>query len=703
MIETPDQSVSAQESPPTPGVDRPSPRRPPVLTLIAASSAVLFLSLTRPLFMGRVFVYNDLSWFHLPMRYLYQRALVSGDTLLWTPAILSGFYLLGEGQIGLFHPLHLLLYALLPLWLAFNLEMLATAPAAFAGTYWFLRRLGFGVEAALFGAMLFAFAGFNLLHFHHINMVAVVAHLPWLLATADMLIVEDSPRRRAIAFAGLALTLASAILLGFPQGVWWNSLALTAFSIFRAGETGRWRTLLTCAAAFGVGVLLGGVQLLPSVDAALHSQRNGIPREFALTYSMHPSNLIQLWSPYFFEQGAFTNTDFLWLHELGIYSGAILPVALIWVWMRRRALRERRRLITAATVFAALTLVLALGSYGRLDVLLTYLPVLGSLRAPVRYIVLTQFALMVLAAILIEDLVAIAERRSAPTTGTMTALWIPAGLSAATTFMLAARLARPYTNHIAASVPTTMIGLAFVTVVTVLVFRAGRGSRGALAALVLVTMADLGMWGVRFIYREKPKTITSLIQGVLPAPGEPADSYAAATADGPYRSDLLVMRGYRLTTGYVGLYPASRYPLEGDIAGRLSGTRWRFTLDGRRYPEKDSVARIRLLTEDGRDATGQANLAVDRPGHLVAHVEAPERRILALTERFHPGWSATSDGRPVPTVPVEGDFLGCIVDAGVHRVEFEFMPRSFVYGVLMSAAGAVALVAGFVAIRRRRA
>ncbi len=38
------------------------------------------------------------------------------------------------------------------------------------------------------------------------------------------------------------------------------------------------------------------------------------------------------------------------------------------------------------------------------------------------------------------------------------------------------------------------------------------------------------------------------------------------------------------------------------------------------------------------------------------------------------------DGVTFPTISVEGDFLGCIVDAGVHRVEFSFMPRSFVYG-----------------------
>ena len=84
--------------------------------------------------------------------------------MLWTPAIFAGFYLHGEGQIGLFHPFHQLLYRALPLGPAFNLELIASYVAAFAGMVWFLRRLRFSRAAALFGAMLFAFSGFNLLH-----------------------------------------------------------------------------------------------------------------------------------------------------------------------------------------------------------------------------------------------------------------------------------------------------------------------------------------------------------------------------------------------------------------------------------------------------------------------------------------------------------------------------------------------------------
>ena len=177
--------------------------------IVAACSAALFAPLLYPVLTGRVFVYNDLSWFHLPLRHLFQQALQSHDSVLWTPAVFSGLYVHGEGQLGLFHPMHQLLYRLLPLAVALNLELIVNYAAGFAGMFVLLRRLRFDHAASLFGAMLFAFSGFNLLHHHHVNMIAIVAHLPWLLAAADFLISADNRRERALGLAAVAAILGS--------------------------------------------------------------------------------------------------------------------------------------------------------------------------------------------------------------------------------------------------------------------------------------------------------------------------------------------------------------------------------------------------------------------------------------------------------------------------------------------------------------
>ena len=661
-------------------------------------SAAMLATLTWPLFTRRVFISDDLSWFHLPLRYLYQQALQDGDTVLWTPSILAGLYVHGEGQLGAFHPLHRLLYLLFPLDIAFNLELMTSYVAAFAGMVWFLRRLDLSRAAVYVGALLFAFSGFMLLHHPHLNMVAVVAHMPWLLGGADAVIVEQRERWWRVGFAVLAGGLGSAFLLGFPQAVWWDALALGTFAIYRAVETRRWRGLLACAAAVTIGVLLGGIQLLPSADVAARSVRADVSSDFAMRYSLHPANLLQLWSPRVFTDGAYNERETMLFHEFGIYSGALLPVALCWMWGRWKALPARRGLTAAATGLTVLGVWLALGRYGGLAGLLAQLPVLQSLRAPVRYIVLAQFAAAVLVALTIDDLLAIGEGKAGVRVAPSAVVWIPLALGVATLLMVNTGFldGRQYGFAGAAAAAP---GVALVAAVSLLVVLAARRVRWALPGLVLVTTVDLAIWGVPYIYQEPARPIAAVAHAAPHAPPETEAAYASATDSGLYRSNQLVLRGYRLTSGYVGLYPATRHQLDGDEARRLSGTRWRFTPEGVRQRFVGAVDRVRLLDREGRSAAGVARMALDRPGRLVAHVDAPGPRILAFTERFHAGWSATVDGRPMQMVQVEGDFLGCLLDGGLQRVTLRFMPRSFVYGSIVSAFGAVALVGVLLASR----
>src|SRR5262249_17228841 len=107
--------------------------------VVGICSGALFLPLAWPLLTGRVFVFDDLQGFHLPLRLLYASALREGHLLLWTPAVYGGLYLHGEGQIGMLHPLHAALYRLFPLQAAFNLEFLSSYVIAFAGMWWLLR------------------------------------------------------------------------------------------------------------------------------------------------------------------------------------------------------------------------------------------------------------------------------------------------------------------------------------------------------------------------------------------------------------------------------------------------------------------------------------------------------------------------------------------------------------------------------------
>jgi hypothetical protein len=660
--------------------------------LVIVCTVWLLAPLTVPLLTGKVFVYNDLAWFHLPIRHIYQQAMQAGDSVLWTPSIFAGYYLHGEGQAGFFHPWHQLIYRAFPLGPAFNLELIASYPFAFAGMYWLLRRLRFTHPAALFGGMLFGFSGFNMLHHHHLNLVVVVAHMPWLLAAADMVIAEPGRRAQLFGVAAVALVVGSAVLLGFPQAVWWDLLSLSAFTLLRLIETRRWRQLVPCAAAVLLGFVLGGVQLLPTADVASQSTRVGGTSEFALSYSLHPLNLFQLWSPRFFASGAYTTRDFMWFHEFGIYSGAIMVASLIWVWTRRHALRQRRALIIGTTLFATVMLVMTLGDYGGLAIALTYVPGLQSLRAPTRYIMHVQFALAILAAITLDDLLAINEERRPAATGLMPLFWIPPILGIGSTLFLNSGVLG-YGERTFAPMTHAAEGVGFVVLVTLVLFLAGRRVVWALPALVALTAFDLRMWAVPFIQDEPAKRLATLTQAIEPAPRDPADTYATSPLHGVYQKNVPALKDYRVTNAYVGLFPSTYYPLDSRESLELSGTRWTISHDGIRAPFDGGVSRVRLLDEHESSADGVARMVTDRPGFLVARVESSGRRIVAFTERFHPGWSATTNGVPLQVVRVKADFLGCVVEPGVHRIELRFKPRSFVYGTYVSLAGLVVLTA----------
>ena len=89
---------------------------------IGMGAGIVFV-LFWPALAGKVYVKDDLASLHLPTRAMYADNLARNESLLWNSRLLSGYYLHGEGEVGMFHPLHLMLYRALPLVLAFNTQL----------------------------------------------------------------------------------------------------------------------------------------------------------------------------------------------------------------------------------------------------------------------------------------------------------------------------------------------------------------------------------------------------------------------------------------------------------------------------------------------------------------------------------------------------------------------------------------------------
>ncbi|HEV3418310.1 MAG TPA: hypothetical protein VG056_15910, partial [Pirellulales bacterium] len=351
----------------------------------------LLLALATPFLAGRVYTADDLGAFHLPMRAFYADCLAHGDAFDWSPQMYCGFYLTGEGQVGAYHPLHLLLYRWLPLGVAFDLECLASYPLMLLGMYLLLRRWKMKRDAALFGGLTFTFSGFCLLHFVHVNGVAVVAHIPWLMLAIHTAIRGADRNRRRLGGIAIALLTGSQLLLGYPQYVWLSIVAEIGYiallrregrvvadaasvGIRSIGAIALWKTL---------GVMLGGIQLLPTLDALQHSSRQTAESSFGGWGSLDPLNLIQLVAPYLFVNRVVGQNT----HELGLYAGSVTLLLAAWCLLHRPAAGRPCLLANGAIALVVLGLLLAFGDHGPLNSFVARVPLVNRFRFPCRAIV----------------------------------------------------------------------------------------------------------------------------------------------------------------------------------------------------------------------------------------------------------------------------------------------------------------------------
>ena len=260
--------------------------------------------------------------------------------------------------------------------------------------------------------MLSAFSGFTLYNLMHVNHIATLAHAPWLLLACHGVIAG---KRAAASLALAALVTGSQLLTGNPQYVWITLVLTICFCAWQWSRAAGGRAIAALALAALLGGLIGSIQLLPSIEFFTDSARAIWTPEQAVTFSLSPLNLIQLWTPFAFRFRVFAPGEDGIVHEFIVYNGALCTIALAWIALRWQAITHRK-LVVALLALALLGLWLAFGRYGGIYPWLARLPVLSGFRAPSRHIVLFQFALAGLAGIAFEDLVAmVQERHASPT------------------------------------------------------------------------------------------------------------------------------------------------------------------------------------------------------------------------------------------------------------------------------------------------
>ncbi len=702
---------------------------------IAFLALAMLVALAGPFLAGRVYTADDLGAFHLPLRAFYADCLAHGEAFDWSPQLFCGFYLTGEGQIGGYHPLHWLLYRFLPLPLAFDLECLLSYPLMLLGMHLLLRRCGVRTDAALVGGFTFAFSGFSLLHFIHVNGIGVVAHLPWLLLAIDWLLRGTTLRRRLFAGAGLALLTGSQLLLGYPQYVMFSVIAELGYAVLivmgegpgarhegrgaRAKRRG-WSIprLLIVAVWIAVGAIVGGIQLLPTVDALQVSSRQVADASFSGWGSLHPLNLVQFVAPYLFKTRVVGQNT----HELGLYSGSVTLLLAIAALACRPSTSRLRMLRGGAILLIVLGLTLAFGEFTPLSWLLAHMPLMNKFRFPCRAIVLVHFGLAALAAL---GFVSIAVKRIPAERRTVRSIWLVVVVG-----FIAAVAGPLFWPEYVAAPALVWVGPILLAAAASLMTITRRFPKASIASLALLSAIDLGAYGMSYsVYSHTD--VLDRYAAAVPVPPAAATSRVAldlAIANRPalHVGNEILLDGWRRVDGYAGLEPAKQLDYRIIAALRVAGVGW--VKEGvdivgsgalQRAASgwlkiKNPLARARLVTSavvsgiPAADLTkipletaalveqplelqagppGDVQIVADRPGNIRVSVDSPGRQLLVLAESYHSGWRATADGEPLPVVRVNGDFMGCVVRPGKKEVEFRFSPASLRFGAAMSVFG----------------
>jgi hypothetical protein len=305
-------------------------------------------------------------------------------------------------------------------------------------------------------------------------------------------------------------------------------------------------------------------------------------------------------------------------------------------------------------------------------------------------------------------------------------VWCVVGLSLAVALLGVGLRHEPYI----APMWTVLAGPALIAAAALLLVAAARGYSSALVGLVLLAACDLGWYGMGYAVYPQSGLLKEYISSVRTPPGAPdgrvVGSSLRAGEPGLRTGDQMTLRGWRRADGYAGLEPQRQLDYRLLPALRVAGVRWvrRDLSTGdvaglKPYNETwakvpDPLPRVRLVAkckqsdDPAADITaicpdttalcevplalpvsqpGRATLTAERPGRLEIDVECPAPQLLVAAESYHRGWRATIDGRPREVYRVNGDFLGCLVEPGKHRVVLDFQPDSLRRGWLTSCLG----------------
>jgi hypothetical protein len=260
-----------------------------------------FVLLGPALLPGRALFWGTPFLQFVPWRWTAWQMLREGHLPLWNPGVGMGAPLAANYQSALFYPPNWLQFLLAEIGgiggLAWGQALLVALHLSWAavGAALLARQLGLNRLAQAVSGLAFGLSGYVVARSGFLSINAAVAWLPWVLLAVLRL---ESQSRRSNFFV-LAAVLALQLLAGHAQTAWYTLLLAGLWAGFLGWQAGLGRGTARAwarlAMAVALAVLLSAVQLFPTLEYLLVSQRSGeVGFDTAMTYSFWPPPCLEV-------------------------------------------------------------------------------------------------------------------------------------------------------------------------------------------------------------------------------------------------------------------------------------------------------------------------------------------------------------------------------------------------------------------------
>lgn len=352
------------------------------------------------LFITPDFGQSDILHGYYPIKYQLWSDLQKNNLPIWSDLEATGYPLFADGQIGGLVITNLILFKFLSFPLAINFGYVLIFFIAGIGTYLFCRELNLKKIPSLLAGLVFSLSGFNIGQITHISLLQSASFMPLEFYFAERILKN----KRISDVLWLSITLSQQILCGHQQMTVYSITSLFIYILIRILISNKVpiKKLVMFFVAILLGIIMSSGLLFPSIELfKLAGGRSGIDVLNQFPYPL--SNLLTFLNPYFFgnpKLGTYPIFNSNW----GIFwenTGYVGLLPLICLGLSLFFIKEKQ--VKVFLIIFIFSLLLVLGKYSPLYFLFNF-PPLNMFRVPSRFLLLTDFSLAIITALVVNNI-----------------------------------------------------------------------------------------------------------------------------------------------------------------------------------------------------------------------------------------------------------------------------------------------------------